>query len=66
MMIALPPKYSESQVAGHSNGKRANPVAQVYRERKCTFVGQHFWARRYFLSTVGRDETVIRENTRSQ
>jgi putative transposase len=33
----------------------------VYGERKRNFVGQHFWARGYFVSTVGRDETVIRE-----
>ena len=29
-------------------------------------MGQHFWARGYFVSTVGRDEAVIREYIRSQ
>jgi hypothetical protein len=38
----------------------------VYGERKRNFVGQHFWARGYFVSTVGRDETVIREYIRHQ
>jgi putative transposase len=35
-------------------------------ERKRNFVGQHFWARGYFVSTVGRDEKVIREYIRKQ
>jgi putative transposase len=34
--------------------------------RKRNFVGQHFWARRYFASTVGRDEATIRESIRAQ
>ena len=38
----------------------------IQRERKRNFVGQHFWARGYFVSTVGRDEGVIREYIRSQ
>jgi putative transposase len=38
----------------------------VYGERKRNFVGQHFWARGYFASTVGRDESVIREYIRNQ
>jgi len=35
-------------------------------ERKRNFVGQHFWARGYFVSTVGRDEEVIRKYIRDQ
>ena len=66
MMIAIPPKYAVSQVIGYIKGKSAIHVARVYGERKRNFVGQHFWARGYFVSTVGRDETVIRTYIRSQ
>ena len=66
MMISIPPKYSVSQVVGYIKGKSAIHLARVYGERKRNFVGQHFWARGYFVSTVGRDETVIREHMRSQ
>jgi putative transposase len=38
----------------------------VYGERKQNFVGQHFWARGYTVSTVGRNETVIGEYIRNQ
>ena len=61
MMISIPPKYSVSQVVGYIKGKSAIHLARVYGERKRNFVGQHFWARGYFVSTVGRDEAMIRE-----
>jgi putative transposase len=60
MMISIPPKYAVSQVVGFIKGKSAIHLARVYGERKRNFVGQHFWARGYFVSTVGRDETAIR------
>ena len=60
MMIAIPPKYAVSQVIGYIKGKSAIHLARVYGERRRSFVGQHFWARGYFVSTVGRDEAVIR------
>ena len=66
MMISIPPKYAVSQVVGFIKGKSAIHLARVYGERKRNFVGQHFWARGYFVSTVGRDEAVIREYIRNQ
>src|SRR5712675_1100006 len=56
MMISIPPKYAVSQVVGFIKGKSAIHLARVYGEKKRNFVGQHFWARGYFVSTVGRDE----------
>ena len=66
MLISIPPKYAVSQVVGFIKGKSAIHIARVYGERKRNFVGQHFWARGYFVSTVGRDEKVIREYIRHQ
>ena len=66
MLIAIPPKYAVSQVIGYIKGKRAIHLARVDGERKRNFVGQHFWARGYFVSTVGRDEALIREYLRHQ
>ena len=66
MMISIPPKYAVSQVIGFIKGKSAIHIARVYGGRKRNYVGQHFWARRYFASTVGRDEEVIREYIRHQ
>ena len=66
MMIAIPPKYAVLQVIGYIKGKSAIHLARVCGERKQSFVGQHFWARGFYVSTVGRDEAVIREYTRKQ
>ena len=66
MMISIPPKYSVSQVVGYIKGKSAIHIARVYQERSRNYGGQHFWARGYFVSTVGRDEQVIREYIRNQ
>ena len=66
MMIAIPPKYAVSQVIGYIKGKSAIHLARVDGERKRNFVGQHFWARGFLMSTVGRDEEVIREYIKSR
>ena len=66
MMISIPPKYAVSQVVGFIKGRSAIHLARTYGERKRNFVGQHFWARGYFVSTVGRDEAAIREYIKNQ
>ena len=66
MMIAIPPKHAVSQVIGYIKGKSAIHLARVYGERKRNFVGQHFWARGFYVSTVGRDEQAVRKYIREQ
>ena len=66
MMISIPPKYSVAQVVGYLKGKSAIYIARNFGERRRNFVGQHFWARGYFVSTVGRDEATIREYIQQQ
>ena len=66
MMISIPPKYAVAQVIGFIKGKSAIHIARHFGERRRNFVGQHFWARGYFASTVGRDEEVIRRYIQRQ
>ena len=66
MMISIPPKYAVAQVVGYLKGKSAIHIARVHAGRRRNFTGQHFWARGYFASTVGRDELTIREYIRDQ
>ena len=66
MMIAIPPKYAVSNVVRYIKGKSAIHLTRVYSERKINFAGQSFWARGYFVSTVGRDEELIRNYIREQ
>jgi putative transposase len=66
MLLSIPPKYAVSQVVGYIKGKSAIHLARVYGERKRNFVGQHFWARGFFVNMVGRDEEAIRTYIRNQ
>jgi len=51
MLLSIPPKYAVSQVVGFNKGKSAIHLARVYGEHKRNFVGQHFWARGFFVNT---------------
>jgi putative transposase len=66
MLISIPPKYSVAQVMGFLKGKTAIHIARVYAGRRKSFVGQQFWARGYWVSTVGRDEVAVRRYIREQ
>ena len=66
ILISIPAKYAVSQVVGFIKGKSAIHLARVDGENRRNFVGQSFWARGYFVSTVGRDEEVIRNYIRNQ
>ena len=66
MLISIPPKYSVAQVIGYIKGKSAIHVARNYMGQKRNFTGYQFWARGYFVSTVGRDEKAVREYIQAQ
>ncbi len=66
MLISIPPKYAVSQVVGFIKGKSALQIARVFLGRRKNFVGQHFWARGYFVSTVGIDEATLRAYIQAQ
>ncbi len=66
MLISIPPKYAVSQVVGYIKGKSAIHIARNYLGRRSNFTGQHFWARGYWVSTVGKDEKAVREYIRNQ
>jgi putative transposase len=65
-MISIPPKYSVAQVMGYIKGKTAIHIARVYAGRRKSFVGQQFWARGSWVSTVGRDEAAVRRYIQEQ
>jgi putative transposase len=60
MLISIPPKYAGSQVVGYMKGKSAIRIARTFLGRRKNYSGMSFWARGYFVSTVGADEEVVR------
>ena len=66
MLISIPPKYSVAEVIGYLKGKSSIWIAQNVERKLRNFLGHKFWARGYFVSTVGRDEETIRVYIRNQ
>ena len=66
MLISIPPKFSVAQVMGFIKGKAAIHIARTFLGHRQNFTGQHFWARGYYVSTVGRDEAAIRDYIQKQ
>jgi putative transposase len=66
ILISIPPKHSVSYVIGYIKGKSAIHIARQYGTAKRNFTAATFWARGYFVSTVGADEHVVREYIRRQ
>jgi putative transposase len=66
MLISIPPKLSVAECVGFIKGKSAIHIARTYLGRPKNFTGQTFWARGYFVSTVGRDEQIIRAYIQNQ
>src|ERR1700758_11946 len=66
MLISIPPKYSVAEVIGYLKGKSSIWIAQNVERKLRNFLGHKFWARGYFVSTVGRDEETIRAYIRNK
>jgi putative transposase len=66
MLLSVPPKYSVASVMGFIKGKSAIHLARVYAGRRRNYVGQHFWARGYWVSTVGKNEAAVRRYIQEQ
>jgi putative transposase len=66
MLLSIPPKHAVCEVVGFIKGKSAIYIARTFMGKRKNFSGENFWARGYFVSTVGRDEKTIREYIRNQ
>ncbi len=64
--ISIPPKYAVSNVVGYLKGKSAISIAGNFMGKKKNFTGESFWARGYFVSTVGLDEDIVKNYIRKQ
>ncbi|HKC11853.1 MAG TPA: IS200/IS605 family transposase [Vicinamibacteria bacterium] len=66
MLLSVPPKYAVASVIGYLKGKSAIWIFREFEGKRRNFGGMHFWARGYFVSTVGRDEQTVREYIKHQ
>ena len=67
LVVSIPPKVSVSQLMGILKGKLAIKLFKSYPSLKeKPYWGNHFWARGYFVRTVGIDEDVIKRYVQYQ
>ena len=66
MLISIPPKYSVSQIMGYLKGKSSLMISDRHANLKYKYGNRHFWARGYYVDTVGRNKKQIAEYIRNQ
>jgi putative transposase len=66
MLIRIPPKYSVATIVGYLKGKSSMVVFEQHSKLKKNFKGDHFWARGYYVSTVGLDEAKVKKYIQDQ
>jgi putative transposase len=66
ILISIPPKHAVATVIGYIKGKSAIYIARTFNHRRRNFVGEAFWARGYYVSTVGLDEEVVKNYIKNQ
>ena len=66
MLLSIPPKFSVSQVMGYLKGKSSLMIFDRHANLKYKYGNRHFWARGYFVDTVGRNKKQVAEYIRNQ
>ena len=66
MLISIPPKYSVSQIMGFLKGKSSLMIFDRHANLKYKYGNRHFWARGYYVDTVGRSKKQVQEYIRTQ
>ena len=66
MLLEIPPKYSVSEIMGYLKSKSTLMIFERHANLKYKFGNRHFWAKGYFVDTVGKNEKVIKEYIQNQ
>lgn len=66
MCIEIPPKHAVASVIGFLKGKSALAGARHGPAKERNFLGEHFWARGYAVSTVGFELESVKKSIREQ
>ena len=66
MLLSIPPKYSVSQIMGYLKGKSSLMIFDRHANLKYKYGDRHFWARGYYVDTVGRNKRQIQEYIKRQ
>ncbi len=66
ILLEIPPKYSVSEIMGYLKSKSTLMIFERHANLKYKFGNRHFWAKGYFVDTVGKNEKAIKEYIQNQ
>ena len=66
MLVEIPPSLSVAQFVGFLKGKSSLMIFDRHANLKYKYGNRHFWCRGYYVDTVGRNESVIKEYIKNQ
>ena len=66
MLVKIPPSLSVSSFVGYLKGKSTLMIFERHANLKYKYGNRHFWARGYYIDTVGRNKKQIAEYIRNQ
>ena len=66
ILLEIPPKYSVSEIMGYIKSKSTLMIFERHASMKYKYGNRHFWAKGYFVDTVGKNEKIIKEYIANQ
>ena len=66
LLVSIPPYMSIAQFVGYLKGKSTLMIFDRHANLKYKYGSRNFWCRGYYVDTVGKNETKIREYIRNQ
>ena len=66
LLVSIPPKISVSSFMGYLKGKSSLIIFERHANLKYKYGNRAFWAKGYFVSTVGKNKKMIAEYIRNQ
>ena len=66
MLVSIPPKLAVSKFVGYLKGKSTLMIYERHANLKYKHGNRHFWARGYYVSTVGLNQKAVEEYIRNQ
>ena len=66
ILVKIPPKLAVSNFMGYLKGKSSLMIFERFANLKYKFGNKVFWAKGYFVSTVGLDTKKVQEYIRDQ
>ena len=66
MLVSIPPKLAVADFMGYLKGKSSLMIFDRHANLKYKYGNRHFWARGYYVDTVGRNKKQIQEYIKNQ